>query len=152
SHSHGGPTNQILKGVFLHIVADTLGSVGVIISALLMSQFGWMIADPLCSMFISLLIVISVYPLLTESGAILMQRQPHELDSILPNCYRRVSQLDAVTNIHEAHFWTLCSGQYVGALKVEMRSNGNAAAVVSQTHAIFQQVGIKNLHVQIDYV
>ncbi|XP_046917655.2 solute carrier family 30 member 7 [Dermatophagoides farinae] len=152
SHSHGGPTNQILKGVFLHIVADTLGSVGVIISALLMSQFGWMIADPLCSMFISLLIVISVYPLLTESGAILMQRQPRELDTILPNCYRRVTQLNGVTNIQEAHFWTLCSGQYVGALKVEMRSNGNAASIVSQTHAIFQQAGIKNLHVQIDYV
>ncbi|XP_027194114.2 solute carrier family 30 member 7 [Dermatophagoides pteronyssinus] len=155
SHSHGGgaPTNQIMKGVFLHIVADTLGSVGVIISALLMSQFGWMIADPLCSMFISFLIVISVYPLLSESGAILMQRQPRELDSILPNCYRRVSQLDGVKNIHEAHFWTLCSGQYVGALKIEIRSdNVNPAAIVNQTNAIFQQVGIKNLHVQIDYV
>lgn len=91
-HHHSEPSgkNQILKGVFLHILADTLGSVGVIISALLMSNFGLMIADPLCSMFISLLIVISVYPLLSESGAILMQRQPRELDNVLPNCYRRV--------------------------------------------------------------
>lgn len=63
-----------------------------------------------------------------------------------------MTQLNGVTNIQEAHFWTLCSGQYVGALKVEMRSNGNAASIVSQTHAIFQQAGIKNLHVQIDYV
>lgn len=56
-------------------------------------------------------------------------------------------------NIHEAHFWTLCSGQYVGALKIEIRSdNVNPAAIVNQTNAIFQQVGIKNLHVQIDYV
>ena len=47
-----------LAGVFLHILADTLGSVGVIVSALLMQFFGWMIVDPLCSMFIALLIMI----------------------------------------------------------------------------------------------
>ncbi|GBN64700.1 putative zinc transporter protein DDB_G0291141 [Araneus ventricosus] len=67
-HSHGyskdckdedqpNPGNsQIMHGVFLHILADTLGSVGVIVSAILMSQFGWMIADPICSMFIATLI------------------------------------------------------------------------------------------------
>ena len=46
--------------MFLHIVADTLGSVGVIISAILMHLFGWMIADPICSIFIALLIALSV--------------------------------------------------------------------------------------------
>lgn len=45
-------------GVFLHILADTLGSVGVIISSLLIYYFGWMIADPVCSMFIAVLITI----------------------------------------------------------------------------------------------
>ena len=49
-----------VQGVFLHIVADTLGSVGVIISAILMHLFGWMIADPICSIFIALLIALSV--------------------------------------------------------------------------------------------
>ena len=46
-HSHGGGGSQIMQGVFLHILADTLGSVGVIISAILMQMFGWMIADVL---------------------------------------------------------------------------------------------------------
>uniref|UniRef100_A0ACB8F377 Uncharacterized protein n=1 Tax=Sphaerodactylus townsendi TaxID=933632 RepID=A0ACB8F377_9SAUR len=62
-HSHGsddhlasGSSKQILEGVFLHIVADTLGSIGVIISALLMQNYGLMIADPVCSMLIALLI------------------------------------------------------------------------------------------------
>jgi zinc transporter 5/7 len=45
-------------GIFLHILADTLGSVGVIISALLIQSFGWMMADPVCSMFIAVLIMI----------------------------------------------------------------------------------------------
>ena len=84
------PQSQIMQGVFLHILADTLGSVGVIISAILMSQFGWMIADPICSMFISTLVALSVGPLLRDSICILMQRTPRELDTQLPACYQRV--------------------------------------------------------------
>lgn len=45
-------------GIFLHILADTLGSVGVIISSILIQNFGWMMADPVCSMFIAVLIMI----------------------------------------------------------------------------------------------
>ena len=89
-HSHGGSNEQIFKGVYLHILADTLGSVGVIVSALLMQYFGWMIADPICSMIIAILIFISVGSLLKESTAILMQRQPKELDNKLPECYNKV--------------------------------------------------------------
>ncbi|XP_030310703.1 zinc transporter 7 isoform X5 [Calypte anna] len=55
-----GSNKQILQGVFLHIVADTLGSIGVIISAILMQNYGLMIADPICSMLIALLIGVRV--------------------------------------------------------------------------------------------
>ncbi|XP_031695948.1 zinc transporter 7 [Anarrhichthys ocellatus] len=56
-HTPGkGSSKQILQGVLLHIIADTLGSVGVIISALLMQKYDLMIADPICSMLIALLI------------------------------------------------------------------------------------------------
>ncbi|CAL1591456.1 unnamed protein product [Knipowitschia caucasica] len=51
-----GPSKQILQGVLLHVVADTLGSIGVIISAILMQTYDLMIADPVCSMLIALLI------------------------------------------------------------------------------------------------
>ena len=44
-------------GIFLHILADTLGSVGVIVSSILIQNFGWMLADPVCSMFIAILIM-----------------------------------------------------------------------------------------------
>ena len=89
-HSHGG-SDQIMKGVFLHILADTLGSVGVIVSAILMHLFGWMIADPICSIFIAIMIGMSVWPLISESTGILMQGQPTQLDLVLPECYNKVS-------------------------------------------------------------
>ena len=55
------------SGIFLHVLADTLGSVAVIISSLLIQQFGWHIADPICSLFLSGLIFLSVIPLLKGS-------------------------------------------------------------------------------------
>ncbi len=60
-HSHENKEssgNKIFEGIFLHILADTLGSVGVIISSLLIRFFGWNIADPICSMIIATLITI----------------------------------------------------------------------------------------------
>lgn len=67
-HSHSsdgsGANSQIMRGVFLHILADTLGSVGVIISAGLMWAFEWYIADPICSICIALLICLSVMDLI----------------------------------------------------------------------------------------
>lgn len=65
-----------ISGVFLHILADTLGSVGVIISTVLIENFGWNIADPICSLFIATMILLSVLPLLKETSMILLLRSP----------------------------------------------------------------------------
>jgi len=156
NHSHGGddlrPANsQIMQGVFLHILADTLGSVGVIISAILMHLFGWMIADPICSMFISVLICLSVLPLIRDSVEVLMQRQPKDLDFLLASAYTKTKQLEGVISVQEQHFWTLCSDIYVGVLKLEVARNADARYVVCQTQNIFSAIGVKQLHVQLDY-
>ncbi|KAF2879469.1 hypothetical protein ILUMI_26693 [Ignelater luminosus] len=143
--------SQIMKGVFLHILADTLGSVGVIISAILMQMFGWMIADPICSMFIASLIILSVLPLIKDSVVILMQRQPYSLDNILPQCYQKVISLAGVYSVQEPHFWTLCSDVYVGALKLEVSKNVDPKYVVSHTQMIFAAAGVRQLYVQLDY-
>ncbi|XP_014209060.1 zinc transporter 7 [Copidosoma floridanum] len=151
-HSHTSSGNsQIMKGVFLHILADTLGSVGVIISAVLMQMFGWLIADPICSMFIAILIVLSVWSLLKESAEVLMQRQPHELDNALPQCYHKVTQLAGVYSVQEQHFWTLCSNNYVGCIKLEVARTVDPRYVIAHTQMIFHAVGVKQLNVQLDY-
>ena len=59
-------------GIFLHVLADTLGSVAVIISSLLIQQFGWYITDPICSLLLAGLIGVSVIPLLRDSTAALL--------------------------------------------------------------------------------
>lgn len=125
--------NHLMKGVLLHILADTLGSVGVVISALLMRAFGWMRADPVCSIFIAILVAASVWGLLRDSARVLMMRTPVELDDerrVLDTCYARLRRYHpAVLGVQEPRFWTLCADTYAGSIKIEVRS-GNTGGIV----------------------
>lgn len=143
---------QIMQSVFLHIVADTLGSVGVMISAVLMNQFGWMIADPLCSLFIAILISISVYPLLRDAFYVLMQRVPVEIEDKVGPCLNRVQGLEGVLSVHESHFWSLNSDTYIGCIKLEVRQNANQKYIMNTAKALLNQMGVDKVHIQIDQV
>ncbi|KTG38501.1 hypothetical protein cypCar_00008597 [Cyprinus carpio] len=93
-HSHGsagGGMNANMRGVFLHVLADTLGSVGVIISTILIRQFGWLIADPICSLFIATLIFLSVIPLLKDACEVLLLRMPPQHEKELNFALEKVS-------------------------------------------------------------
>lgn len=71
-------------------MADTLGSVGVIVSSVLIEQFGWYIADPICSIFIAVLIFVSVLPLLKNSAVVLLLRTPVKVQDELPAALNKV--------------------------------------------------------------
>jgi solute carrier family 30 (zinc transporter), member 5/7 len=66
--------NENIYGVFLHILADTLGSVGVIISSICVKYFGYLKADPICSFVIAILIFLSIIPLLKNASQVLTLR------------------------------------------------------------------------------
>lgn len=157
SHDHDDPEaptgsgSAIMRGVFLHVLADTLGSAGVIVSAILMRVFGWMRADPICSMAIALLIAASVIPLVRDSAGVLMQRTPTGLERALPNLYTRVVGLAGVHAVQEPHFWTLCSDVHVGAIKLEVAREVDPRYVTDQAARIFREAGVKHLTVQLDY-
>lgn len=156
-HSHDQPQLQgnnsiVLRGVYLHILADTLGSVGVIISTVLMQTYGWMIADPICSVCIGLFIAYSVLGLIKDSIKVLMQRQPESMDRSLPQCYQQVTGLAGVYSVQDPHFWTLCSDVYVGTIKLEVSKNVDPTYVVTHTRQIFEAIGVKQIVVQLDYV
>lgn len=143
---------QIIQSVFLHIVADTLGSVGVIISAILMQQFGWMIADPICSLFIAILIAISVYPLLRDSFFILMQRIPIEIEDKITDCLHRIRSIQGVISVYDPHFWTLKSDIYIGNLKIEVDKTADSKYILEMCNNILQQIGIDKSNIQLDQV
>lgn len=80
SHSHGecggGHVDHNMRGVYLHILADLLGSVSVIFSSIIIYFFGFWIADPICSALSAVLILLSAFPLLEETGKVLLLSAP----------------------------------------------------------------------------
>ena len=54
-------------------------------------------------------------------------------------------------SVQEKHFWTLCSGKYIGNLKLEVSAATDPKYVIQQTHAIFKSIGVSQLYVQLDY-
>ncbi|KAM7286069.1 zinc transporter 5 [Ixodes scapularis] len=150
-HSHAAGRNANLQGVFLHIVADTLGSVGVIVSSLLIDQFGLLIADPVCSLFIAVLIFLSVLPLLKHSSLILVLRCPLELqDKQLTTALAKVVKVDGVISYQNEHFWYHTSEVLAGSIHVQVTKDANAQKVLSQVTAIFKELGFHYFTVQVE--
>ena len=89
--------------MFLHVLADTMGSVGVIISSLLIEYFGWHISDPICSFCIGSLIFVSVIPLVRSTGSILMLRLPEKLTG----AEEELAALPGVQHVDDLHCWQL---------------------------------------------
>ncbi|GAA5990177.1 hypothetical protein JCM10908_005859 [Rhodotorula pacifica] len=116
---HGGHSHN-MKGVFLHVLADTLGSVGVIISTLLINRYGWTGFDPLASIFIAVMIFASVVPLVQESGRILALDMGPEREDELRKALVEVSRLPGVSSFTKPRFWLLNSSTMVGSICIQL--------------------------------
>lgn len=122
----------LFLGVFLHVMADTLGSVGVIISTLLIQYFGWLIADPICSSILAVLIFMSVLPLLKESTKALLLYAPEDAEAEFKEALDSVLRLDGVISYSAPHFWQLKSESNVATLRVQVSQEANQQAVTQQ--------------------
>ncbi|KAF1919325.1 cation efflux family-domain-containing protein [Ampelomyces quisqualis] len=102
SHSHD---NENMQGIFLHILADALGSVAVIISTLLTKYYGWSGWDPIASCIIAVLIFLSAIPLVKSSGARLMLSLPSDLEYGVRNTLGELGTLRGVVGYTVPKFW-----------------------------------------------
>ncbi|XP_044597959.1 zinc transporter 7-like [Cotesia glomerata] len=151
----GGDNPPITKETIYSILVDVFGSLALVVSAVQTEIFRSMTADSICSMVIALCMILSVVPMLKETGEILIQRQPVELDDILPVCYRKVYELSGVNNVLNAQFWTLSiNGLFVGSLVLEVVNVNtfDPNELVEQVKMIFDQVDVRHLTVELQYV
>uniref|UniRef100_A0A0K0DS87 Proton-coupled zinc antiporter SLC30A5 n=1 Tax=Strongyloides stercoralis TaxID=6248 RepID=A0A0K0DS87_STRER len=147
-HSHGGNAN--MKGVFLHVLADTLGSVFVIISTILIQIFGWTFVDPLCSLVLSMLILGSVYPLLKDATVTLMQGVSDEEVFEYEGCLEKILTIEGVLSFSRVNFWQLKSGNNVISIHVQVKDEVNEQAVRFAIEKILNDEGIKECSIQIE--
>ncbi|KAF9387522.1 putative zinc transporter msc2 [Podila verticillata] len=142
-HDHHGH-NANMQGVFLHIMADTLGSVGVIISTLLIDWFGWTGFDPIASMFIAVLIFLSVIPLIKDSAAVLMLEVPDANLGAIEHALRELTNIPGVASHSCARFWPNSPESMIGSIHVQV--NGSAGGDSSTIQHAVEQALLTNIH------
>ena len=91
-----------------HVLADLLGSAGVILAALIVLTTGWVQADPAVSVLIGILVLASSWGVLRESVGILLESTPAGIDA--EEVGRAMASLDGVREVHDLHIWTITSG------------------------------------------
>ena len=150
AHDHDGnhTHSENLHGVFLHVLADTMGSVGVIVSSLLIEYFGWHWSDPLCSLFISLLILLSVKPLIADSFHILSLTTPRNVN--LQYAMALVRQIPGVISISNARIWQHDSVQYYGVIHLQVGAETSESDTMDGVSRIFREHNVKLLAIQIE--
>lgn len=101
--------NLNVRAAFLHVIGDLLGSVGAVTAALLIMFFGWNWADPLASMIVSMLILISGWRVAKDAVHILMEGTPKHVD--LKEIIETIENVTGVISIHDLHVWSITSGK-----------------------------------------
>lgn len=156
-HSHGAHAavedeeqNENMHGIFLHILADTLGSVGVIISTLLISYFGWAGFDPLASIFIAVMIFLSAIPLLKSSAKTLLlslnDNQEYRLRGILND----ISIMPGVAGYTVPRFWA-DGGKIRGVIHIQLQFGVDGSAIKSRIESrLKEDPGLAGVFIQVE--
>jgi cobalt-zinc-cadmium efflux system protein len=97
-----------MRGVFLEVLGDVVGSGAAIVAALVILTTGWLRADPLASLLIAVLIVPRAISLLRETGAVLFESAPAGFD--VAQMREHLMAMEGVTDVHDLHAWTITSG------------------------------------------
>jgi cobalt-zinc-cadmium efflux system protein len=123
-HSH---QDLNVKGAYYHVINDALGSVGAILSGLLISITGHTVFDPLLSLLIGTLVLYSSWTLIRDSVSILMESAPKHLD---PTAIRQsVLACKGVRNIHDLHIWSIGSQSHALSAHVTILPDDNPSEV-----------------------
>lgn len=101
-------SNLNMRGAYLHVLGDLLGSVGAIIAGILMYFFNWYIADPIISVVVALLILKSAWGVFRSSVHVLMEGTPPTIDFY--EVKETLERIPGVQVVHDLHIWTLTSG------------------------------------------
>ncbi|MFN2530793.1 MAG: cation diffusion facilitator family transporter [Pyrinomonadaceae bacterium] len=98
-----------LRGAWLHVIGDAMGSVAAILAGISMAVFGWYTADPLFSVLIGLLIIWGSFRLIRDSTNVLLEGTPAHIN--LAAVEEAILTTGGVNGVHDLHVWTITSGR-----------------------------------------
>jgi cobalt-zinc-cadmium efflux system protein len=138
-----------LRGAWLHVATDALGSVQVIAAAVLVWWRGWQWADPVASLLIAVLVVWSAWGLLREAVAVLMEAAPGHID--VDTVRAAILEVGAVTAVHDLHVWSIASGfECLSAHVVAAGERGRDELLDELRAMLFARFGIDHITIQLE--
>ena len=146
---HAGADHVNVRGALLHVLGDLLGSVAAIVGAVVIMATGWLPVDPLLSLLVAALVLVSALRLLRETGHILLQGTPREIDTDRVKAELR-GAVPGVRDVHHLHVWSLTSGRHVTTLHLRIDDDASPTGVVAGAKArLSEAFGLDHSTIQV---
>jgi cobalt-zinc-cadmium efflux system protein len=144
----GNDANLNVRGAWLHVLTDALGSLQAIVAGALIWAYGWNWVDPLASLLIGLLVIYSSWSLIRQSVAVLMEGAPGHIN--VDEVRSALLDLPQVSNVHDLHVWTITSGFVALSAHVTCLGANHDALLRDARAMLAQRFGIRHTTIQID--
>jgi len=140
--------NLNTRAAYLHILGDTLGSVGTIVAAGVILLTGWRPADPLISIVIAALILVSAVRLVSESVDVLLEAAPPHVS--LPDLRGAMAAVAGVASVHDVHVWTVSNGMVAMSAHATVPDPGRHQAALEEICRRVRAFGIQHVTIQME--
>ncbi len=141
--------NLNVRGAWLHVLTDAMGSVGAILGGFAVWQLGWAWADPAISILIGVLVIYSSWSLLRDSVSVLMEGAPRDVD--VDAVRDALILCPGVASVHDLHVWTIASGMYSLSAHVTLTgTEPNEAILRRLEHTLHKEFGIRHTTLQLE--
>lgn len=144
--SHGHSLN--VRGAYLHVMGDLLGSAAAIVAAGIIATTGWTPADPILSVLVALLILGGAWRLLRDSTDVLLERAPRHMD--VRDIERQLRGIPGVLAVHDLHIWSVTSGTIAMSGHVVVPDLPRHPDVLEAVRNAMGAVGISHVTVQLE--
>jgi cobalt-zinc-cadmium efflux system protein len=136
-------------GARLHVLGDLLGSLAAVVAALLIRYFGLLAADPVLSIFVALLILVSAWKLLRRCAHILLEGTPDDLDSGAVASV--IASETGIDGVHHVHVWQLAGGRRIATLHARVASGTDSSAALTAIQRVLgERFAIAHATIQIE--
>lgn len=138
-----------VRGAYLEVLADLIGSIGVLVSGAVTLLFGWRYADPLIGVAIGLFVLPRTWTLAKRSLRILLQHAPERVD--VNELTGALGGLPGVAEVHDVHVWTLTSGMEVASAHLTMRDGADQTSLLGTARELLaSQYRIEHATLQLE--
>lgn len=144
----GSKKDLNIRGAFLHMAADALVSLGVVIAGIVMLKTGWILLDPIISLIIATMIIIGTWKLLTDSIKLALHAVPEGVDYAKVKNY--LSSLPNTKEVHDLHIWAMSTSDFALSAHILMDCQPDNNFIKKIEHHLEHHFNIGHSTIQIE--